>query len=551
MRTSSLILVLTMGCTSDQALTDSESIQPEIMVDSPTPASWHPTGITILTGEVRNIRRISVNGQLHELNGNQFAIPIQLNRGINFLELEAVGGDGRKVWDRRSVIAGEFVNAEGAVENAVAVRINEGGLVDAADIIAAAMDPQSITQDISPMNPIVELDYTLGTDVAIDLNNMYFNTPIIDIDGEDHQFEIEIILPNLFVDTDAQMRVLWMESEHALEIVADHAVIDVDLSLWAQHGTVHAEATNTQVRLEGFAYDVSLLPGEIVENHMFEDSVREAIETNLSESMQTMLPEIFADMQQDLEIDFDVDLMGTVMHIAAETNDVGVDDVGLWMGLDLEFSAESNTSTGDGYVYSGTQMPNPDTRADGAVVISDDALNRVVYELWESGSFAQTMSTEDGTLNADDLDAFGVSQLTITTNPELPPVFIESDGVLDIQFGALEVTMLMPGFDYGDYLILEIAGSVGVDLVFDAGSIRPILSELEFSLDVIDTNWVQEQESIVNLMGLILNPELLLGAIEDVSIPVPAIDELTIESAEIERSGNGTHTSLKLNISPD
>ena len=545
-------LVLILGCSSDQVFVYSESSPAPILeVHSPVRASWQSEGSTTITGEVHHVNRFLVNGQRYEVDDGPFSIPIQLERGIHYLEVEAQGDDGHRLFDRRSVIAGEFKPAEGPIEGAVELRINQGGLNDIAEILSGLIDIQTINQDISAVNPLVELDYSWGTSLSMDFTNIFFNTPIIHISGRDDLLDVELVLPNLYMDTDSHVSVLWVESDQKIEMFAEYAMISGELTMDVHDGFAVIEASQLEVSLEGFSYDTSLIPGDLVESHLFEETIRESMEESLAAAMGAQIQEILSEIHNDLALGVDFELMGTHMALEAEIDDMGPDSGGVRFDLGLDISAEEHATQGRGYLHGGVDMPSPDHSADGVLNLSDDALNRVAYELWTGGVFSQIFTTEDESIDRNDLEEYGIRVLTISTHSSLPPVFVDADGGLEVQLGEMEVSVSTPGFTLGEMVVLRAAGNIGVELVADHEEVQLILSDLELHLDVVETDWMQDQEYMLGLIQELLTPEMLLGALEDFSITIPSIGGLDLDGAAIRRAQTHAHTTIEIDVSPN
>ncbi len=553
MRSFALLWLLSTGCLNDQSLTTLEPAVPSFSVETPVRASWNATGRTWLTGYAPHVQKLYINGDEYPIKHADFSIPIELNRGINFLEIEAMAGGGHWFYERRAVIAGEFAPAEGIMKDSAQIRINQAGLDDISEIMAELVDIQEVSTGITDMNPMVELEYSMGTTISVDLQTIHFNTPLIELIATNDKLEVEVVLPNLFIDTKADLSVLWVDSEQRLEIVADSAVVEAELLMSLNEGVVEVETTNTEVRLEGFSYDVSLLPGQIVEDNLFNDTIRDQLETELAAEIGAQLPEIITELQSELETNIEFDLMGTQVGMDTQIANLSIDNDGVSMGLDLSVEAEGhlNTLEGGGYLHSGTDTPTPDRISDSALVISDDAINRAFYELWASGMFSQSLSTENGTLSNDVAAAIGASNCTIVTNPGLPPVLVEVDGATQLQVGEMDIDIMTPGFEPGNYIKLRVAANVNVEIQFDAGFIRHDLNAMNMNIDVVETNWNTDKESLIALMNALITPELLLGAVEDIEIEIPSIPGIEIDGATIHRESTGLHTGLLLNISAD
>lgn len=557
MRCSLVSVLLLIGCKGDQEPVDTDgtlsaSSAPTMSVTSPERAAFIADGDAALTGDVSSVVSVTVNGEEHAVTGSTFSAPVSLARGINHFETIALGADGSRVADRRAVLAGTFAPAEGAIEGAVAARVNQGGLDAGAEIIGGMVDAQSLNGDLSALNPVVDLDYGLGTGIAVDLQSVYFGQPMVDLVAQDGALAVEVILPELLVGTDALISVLWIETDQELELSARYAVIRADLGLSiADDGTVAASMADTAVSLEGFTYDISLLPGEIIEDNLFDDTIRETLEGMLAEQMQALLPAAVTSLQQELDLRFETELLGTAISLEPAFADIGVDSDGVWLGMDLLVDAGGTDLGGAGYLTGSVAAPDPDRAADGAVMVADDALNRTFYELWLGGLLSQRLSTEDGTLDPAALSSFGIERATVTTDAGLPPVLVEVDGATQLQLGEVTVALDSPGFPLGESLVARVAGTVALDFSFDDGAIVPELSDLILAIDIIDTDWQQDPEDIAALLKSFLTPETLLGALDGLTLALPALDGLRIDGATIDRAETGFHSDLQLQISAD
>lgn len=551
MRILSCVLVFGLACRSETPIVETELPRPTFQITSPERASWNPAGTAVITGELKHIDRLLINGEAYPSEDGPLAIPIELTPGIQTLEIEAVGLDGTRLFDRRSILAGNFAQPDGSHTDLALSRINQGGLDDVAVIVAEAVDVQFFNQDFSTINPVVDLEYSMGTGLEVALKNIYFNEPHIELNAVENQLEVEVTLPNVYVDSDALVSVLWMESVDDLEFRADYAVGTLHLKLDALDGNVVIDPTYSEVIFEGFEYDLSLIPGEFIEDNVYQESIKQSIEDGLAWCMETLIPEILVDMQEDLGSSFEIDFWGAQFVLETVPSDVGVDNDGVWVDLGLDITAAAQEQIGEGYLYTGTDTPSPDTLADGSLMVSDDAINRVLYELWTSGLFSQTLSTRDGTIQNDTLTQYGVRELTVMTHAGLPPVLLDQDGSLEIQMGEIDLHLMTPNFGLGELMVLRLAAKMNLDVVFENGFVRPVLSNLQIQPDVLETDWMEDEENMVELLEKFVTPELLLGSLENIEIPIPSIDGLTIDSAQVDRTNPAAHTSLELNISPD
>jgi len=506
-----------------------------------------PVGETDLVAEFSDIESLAINGESLSFSGDSISTPVVIERGIHFIETKARGINGLELVDRRSVLAGEFAEANGDLEGAAVARVNRNGLDDIGEIVAQIIDGVDINSNLSSLNPVLDIEYVLGTSIAVDLENIDFGLPKIDIVPSDGRLHVTVELPDLVINALAYLSVVWIESEQTLDFTADSADVNAYLELSLNEGIIEVDPASLSVSLENFHYDVSLLPGEFLEDNLFADSIRETIEEKLAEKMQEILPEAIAGLQEDLDLRFEIELLGKIVALGASFADLVIDTKGIHLGLNLDIDAGGDL--GEGYLFSGGAIPSPDKEADAAIMISDDVLNRAFYELWSGGVMNQTLSSTDGSLNTNSLSGFGIDEATVEMEAHLPPVVVEKNGQIELQIGELELDIYTPGFTLGENISLRLHASAQLDVGFENGALKPLLGEFTLNPDVTDTDWGQDEESIVNLIHS-LAPKLL-GAFEDISIELPTIDGISIDDVGMERAETGKHTGLSLNISAD
>ena len=543
---TSLLPILIIGCGNDQEIVVQEVVYtPSMSVLSPADGAWIEAGSADLTADLTDIAMVHINGTEHAIDSGSFSAPLELAWGINHFETEATGIDGSVIVDRRTLLAGDFVAADGAVASATTVRVNQGGLNTVASVAEGMIDSTSLNADLETMNPVVDLDYSLGTGAAVSLSSIYFEAPTIDVAATDGALALTVMLPNLYIDTDVTTSLLWIETEHDLEMAADWAVIEAELILALVDGIIEAELVDPAVSLTGFAYDVSVFPGEFIEDNLLDDTIREGIEDALVEEMSATLPEVLAGLQEDFDLSMNTEILDTELIVSSTLAALSIDADGVQLDMDVDVEIAEQL-LGGGTLTSNAAPPQVDRTVDAAIVLADDLLNRALYELWAGGVLNQTFSTVDGSLDPESLSTYGITTATVTTNATLPPVLVETNDQLQLQLGGMEIAANTPGFGMGENITLSVTATADVGLTFADGHLAPTADELVMHLDIVETDWTQEPEFIIELVSGLITPERMLGVLDGVSIELPALSGVRFDDAEISHSGY--HSDLRVEM---
>ena len=546
---TSLLLLLVIGCGNDQEIVVQDvTYAPSMSVTAPAEGGWTEAGAADLTANLTDIATVRINGTEHTVDADAFSAPLDLSWGINHVETEAIGVDGSVIVDRRALIAGDFVAAEGAIASATMVRVNQGGLDTVASVAEGMIDVTSLNDGLEEMNPVVDLDYSLGTGASVDLSSIYFESPTLDFTATDGALALTVMLPNLYIDTDVTTSLLWIETDHDLEMTADWAVIEADLAMSLVDGVVEVELVDPVVSLAGFAYDVSIFPGELIEDNLLDDTIREGIEDALVDEMSSAIPEIMAELQEDLDLSMSTEILDTELTVNGTLAALSVDADGVALGVDVDIEIAEQL-LGGGTLTSNAAAPEADRTVDAAIVLADDLLNRGLYELWAGGVFNQALSTLDGSLDPESLSSYSITTATVTTNATLPPVIVESNDQLQLQLGGLEITANTPGFGMGENITLSVTATADIGLSFTDGELAPVVDGLVMNLDIVETDWTQDPEFIIELVSGLITPELLLGALDDVSIELPSLAGVSFDDAELTHSGY--HSDLQVEMVVD
>lgn len=189
-----------------------------------------------------------------------------------------------------------------------------------------------------------------------------------------------------------------------------------------------------------------------------------------------------------------------------------------------------------------------DTHADIAGAISDNLLNRMLYEAWAGGLLDITLSTEDGSLSALMLAPLKATEGTIVVTPLLPPVIVEREGELQAQLGELLVDINTPGGALGDHLLASVNAFAKVEVTVEDGELKLELGAPEVVLMVRESSMGAKDEEMTNLVEQAIPFDVLFSLVGDFSFPLPVLYGLEIDEGAANRDDSGVYTGLEVSL---
>lgn len=551
--TTSALLLLTGcgGCNKDEEEAPIVYDDPSsLTIESPAEGAWLAEGAVEVTGLVDNVDAVTVNGSPAILDASGgYSGTVTLERGVNVLDVQGTEPDGDIISERRSVLAGEYADPGLSVEDGIQLRLNQGGINELTDMVEGLVTAESLNKKLGEeINPIFQ--YGKPEDwnwVAVDLISMDFGAAEISA-TPDKMIALEVVLPDLVVDLYAEGEAVTFDFTQDITMTADDVVITAYLAVGAEDGTLTVDLIDPVVELQGFAYDTSLLPS-FVEDYLFIETIQTTIQDTLVEQMEEMVPALLDEQLGALDFSFDTELMGTTVSVGATFADVDVDDDGVEIAVDVDVDVPTvGTQVYQGYMASGEGTPSIDRGADLAMVLSDELLNRMLFEVWRGGMLNLTLSTDDGSLEPAMLSLLHAEQGTVTVAADLPPIIVENEGGLQVQVGELSITLETPGGELGERVVMDVAAFVDLELSLDGSKIALDLGKPELVMAVRESDWGSSNEALTALIEEMLPIDLLLLALGALEFELPAFEGLAFGDSEVERSNSGYHTDVEIQL---
>lgn len=553
MRTLSLFLVAfaAMACRRDEA-TFTAAAAPSLGMSDPQPADWRRDGPMIASGSTTGLSSVEVDGVPVVLNGSSWSAEIDLSRGVNVVEVRGVDGSGSSHYLRHGVLAGDFGSSSDPVAEGLVARVNQGGLDFALGEAASLIEADAINTMIAGTTVYEDAYGILGwnaVEVAADVGWLWFDAPELEATPRQGRLDVEVVIPALDVWVPVRGQVVGFDFDVDAWLWADEVVLTGTLEVDARNGKLRADLVDVDVALLGFDFDTSLLPGQI-ESWLLVDTVTVALEDMLVEQVALMLPPMIEEQLAALELAFDTDLMGTPLSVSADFVSASVDPDGLVIVADVNAdSPDKGQHGGVGPLITREAVAHPDRDADFGLSLSDDLLNRFLYELWGAGLLDLGLSTADGSLDAILLHQLGAKEeAAINVSPTLPPVLVEKKGVPQLQLGELMVEILTPGGEHGERIVLSVTVLVDLEVRVVDGVVELSLGEPDVDMIVRENDWNVSNETLTNALVDAIPVDLLLALIGKLEFPLPSLGGISVDRAEVGRDSGGAHTGIGLTL---
>lgn len=547
-----LLALALVGCKSKDAA-GTPVADAAFEMTSPEAGAWTTAGSAGVTGTAENVESVSVllapegEGVDAQRTGQNWQGSVTLARGINVVEAQALDLHGDTQFRRHGVLAGDFGNPDDGVKDALAVRVNQSGLDKVGDMVADYMTPELVTTSATAMNPVYTDSYGLwGWDavtISADIDSVSFDRPQIQFEPTSGLLDLTATLPNLFVDAQAYGDVVGIDFDSDVTMSASSAVLTASVAVDIVDGDIAVTLTDCTVEFKDFAYDTSLLPGDI-EAYILVDTIRSTVEEMLVSKINEMVPELLSSTLAGLDPSFSTDILDHTVDMSFGFADATIDRDGIALDLDVDVGMDyTGSRTYAGYLSAPKVSPTVDTHADIAAGFSDNVLNMVLFQAWRAGVLDMSLSTYDGSLDAAMLILLKADEGTISTSASLPPVLVESAaGLPQIQMSEMLVTIDTPGGDLGDHIVVAMSLWIEVEMVIEGGELVLSLGEPTIVMDVRESDWGASNESTTNLLADALPIDVILTLLGDISFPLPSLYGITVESGAADRDASGYYT---------
>ncbi|MCK6528446.1 hypothetical protein L6R50_13130 [Myxococcota bacterium] len=541
-----------------------DSTGPVVIIESPDRGATAAEGTGSVWGTATDaasgIVSLTVNGTSVPVSDDgSFSANVPWGFGLNVVEVAAVDGDGNGTTVNRAVLAGDFRAAGASVGGGVLARLNEGpGGIDELEEIGEGLIGSAELDDLIP-SPVFSDSYEECVwgfcftvySATVYVNNPYIGGTDLQIDpGGDGRLRASLTVSNPSLQWSASGDLAEIGYSGSGSIWADSITVGMALLPSVSGGNIALSVESVWVSSSGFHFDVDSWLYDVLEffgvdlNSLIQGYMEDA----LYDAVYDAVPDLLGDALQDLELAYTLSLLGQDYHVLAPPDRVSVDETGLTVSLATTFWPDDRIVSGPGSLYAG--YPAPALGGGNGLIagLSQDFLNQAFEGFWGGGMLHQTFTDEDLGLDVADLALFvpGLTDLSITTEPYLPPVVVPGSGasMLDLGVGDLLVTVWNGAAAPGNEVLQAwVSAIAGLDLVAAGdASFTATLGDAEIWVDVVwpeaNTSEAAAYEGLVQMLVPPLLPEVA-GALGEIAIPEIAGFTLTGVSAGIAGAEGG------------
>ena len=333
-----------------------------------------------------------------------------------------------------------------------------------------------------------------------------------------------------------------------LTATADEARIEAVITLTTDgQGRLVAGLINPTVALQGFDFDTSLLPGDLT--FFLDGTLQGVVEDAVLGELESAVPALLTQTLADLDLSFELDLLGVQAEIGTDFRQALIDADGIQLVADIEVDVDAAANKeAPGFLVGEAARPAPNRVDDLTMALSDDLVNRLLFEAWAGGLVDQTLSTEDGSLPSEYLSSFGTDAGTLSLDAKLPPVLVQTGDTTELQIGELAIRLDTPTNEAFTYIDLALSAQIPVDLEVEGGALTIDLGTPDLQFVVRDTDWDVDHAFLTEMLEEELPIDTLIGAFGTISFALPSIGGITLDTAAIDRDPSGAFTNVAADL---
>jgi len=527
------------------------------------------TGVTLLGQVIENesaISDFSINGMsvATDPEGNFIHVISSLEYGLNIIEAEARDEFDNYCRATISVLRGNLLPDDSVVEDAMGVRINQGGLDQIEQVAGEFIADFDFDALLDPYLPLEMGEPGDTLYIYADLTNVAFGTPVIDLIPQWGGLNLQVTIPDVDIDGYVDVSIGGGDpTRYTLEITGPSITAGANVLVSVDEGAL-------SVSVEGFSLDLTnvtvLING--YDNPALVAMIEMIINQMLTELLEEELPALIEELLGSLDLTFEETILGVTYTFNLEfaSVDFGVDGGTIWLdGQVLTDTVDPNTRDLDGSLLSPGATPIMDIYTPGGHVlygfgaaIGDEFLNQALYQFFRSGlltlhinnewaqdhGFAWDLTTTDLALFLPGLaDLYPDTPLEFWLDPQLPPVIVyDAGGPVDalnveLQLGDLLMDLKVVPEEGDPVTALGIAVSVKIPLELNVNPDTQTL-EITFGTPVVCVDIYESQfiffpyHLLEELIPLVV--ELALPLLSDFidEIPIPIIQGFTLNVVE-------------------
>lgn len=530
---------------------------PLVTITSPTPASYLPPGTVDVSGNAVDlgvgIGQVLVDGLPVTVSATgDFLVTRLLTDGLNVIVVRAVDLYGNASERAIGVMAGTFVSPQTPVDTAVAARLSEPTLQTLADTMIAQFVTSAVLQNaIMAQNPIFQQVYTVfGVVVAsaeVNVLGVSMGPMTMTVDATSGGLDATVVIPQLRLDVNAHSigGLPWSATG---VVTSDPVVVYAETRVSVTNGQLQATVTNAVADLQNFDFQINNFPSLFA--GLFRSSVKDLLENVIEQQITQQLPVGIANALALLANTPSPTVLGVPMTIQLIAQSAAFDPDGVEIGLGLLATAPANPNARPAPGVLSTPYPPPPLShfVGFDINLADDALNRILFALWQANAFDLVLDdqffqqrgiTLPFPFNAAFLTFFfpslqqilppGASYVPMrfVLRPDLPPVaeVTGSPDLLVLNLGELGMTIeIDPGTGWTPVMDIVLQVEAGATLVPQGQSLQIAVYQTPvFRVDINSAPPGLDLQVVTQFLGQVVPPLLQASVSLVPAIQIPAL----------------------------
>jgi hypothetical protein len=376
---------------------------PVITVTSPARASFLTQASTVVQGTIADsvlISACTVNGTAVTLGaGGTFNAPVTLTEGLNVLTVSTTDQNNQTSTTSLGVLYGQFQPADQMVIDAMGVRLNQGTFTAIQTIAESQLTGATLAQLVLAKSPLATIT-AAGSTLTLVATSASFGNPVITLTPQQGYIDAHIVIPqvNLVVNETSSGGIIPSSTANP---TCDDVTIDAQVVLSVSAGVVTTSVPSCTVTLTNFQLNASGGLGTLAS--LLGSGLQTTIQTQLQTTVQQQLPaQINPLIANALSQPFTQTILGTNASFLLAPSSIAVDPQGLSATVEANcaiapLATATPLSSPGSIVTQGAAPTHGGPTPDFFASINQDIINRLAYEVWQSGL---TQMTIDGTANS-------------------------------------------------------------------------------------------------------------------------------------------------------
>lgn len=279
--------------------------------------------------------------------------------------------------------------------NGMGVRVNDAGLARFEPMMEDMITVEIVREAIMVANPIFDEGDSFAS-ARVDVTDLTFAQPVeITLDSTSGSLSFLANLHDLVIDVDAEGTAVWIPWSSDGQIWADRTEMtaSVQVTVTEPDHLLDVQIVNTNVDVHGFGFDIDGFP-DFLEDLFIED-IQTMLEETIEEQVPAQVEPAMEDLLNSLFQEYDLELLGLVIHVSAYPQDVLFNSSGLSIWLDSDVYGDERSDcvpTLSGSEYTATTRPIywsniPGTQIpfEFGVALGENLLNRILFTAFDTG----------------------------------------------------------------------------------------------------------------------------------------------------------------------